>query len=116
MTVDRYDAACCGVCGRSATGIGYTPDPKKPVLWLCDDAECLQIATRSYSMKQADFSRLEAMAAVRAAEEMGAELERIGKVQGFETLTWEEWLDTARAGIREYRKSLKTLTDQEAPF
>lgn len=116
MTIDRHDEACCGVCGRNATGFGYSPKSTAPPIWVCDDLECLRIAKDSYLMKQDRFDRLEAMAAVKAAEEMGAELERIGKVQGFEHLTWEEWLDVARAGIRKYRGSLKSLVRDEAPF
>lgn len=116
MTTERNDGTACGVCGRNATGFGYSPKSSATPIWVCDDLDCLRIAKDSYAMKQATFDRLEAMAAVKAAEEMGAVLEQMGKAEAFSGLSWEEWLDTARAGIAKYRASLKELVASEAPF
>lgn len=115
MAIDRRDGAVCGCCGRNATGFGYAPRNKDPI-WVCDDPACLQLAKDSYFMKQDDFDRLEAKAAARAAEEMGARLEGLGRAAAFEGMTWEEWLDVTRAGIARYRNALKNELQNEAPF
>lgn len=59
-------------------------------------------------MKQDEFSRIEALAAARAAEAMGARLDALGAGHVFEggALTWEQWLDAMRAGIAGYRRAL----------
>lgn len=115
MNIDRRDGAVCGCCGRSATGFGYAPRNKEPI-WVCDDPECLKLAKDSYFMKQDDFDRLEAKAAARAAEKMGAKLEEMGRAGAFVGMSWEEWLEVTREGIAGYRTALKSELQNEAPF
>lgn len=117
MSVDRHEGSACGCCGRNATGFGYAPprNGSRPI-WVCDDPECLQLAKDSYSMRQDHFDRIEALAAVRAAEQMGRRLEELGRGSAFEGMQWEEWLEVTREGIASYRSALKTELKDEAPF
>lgn len=117
MSVDRFDTAACACCGRSAVGLGWRPPrtDRKPI-WLCNDPECISIAQRTYDMKQDEFDKVEARAAVKAAEEAGAMLEQLGVADAFSGMSWEQWLDAMRAGIAGYRGALKSELDGEAPF
>lgn len=113
---DRFDDAVCGCCGRSAVGYGYAP-PRlgAPVLWTCDDPECLKIARNSYEMKQDEFSRVESLAAGEGGAEGGAYLDEIGKTD-LASLTPDEWFEFCRRIVRGYRKALQTKLRDEAPF
>ncbi len=118
MLHDRFDTEICGVCGRQAIGIGYSAVPSRnssPVMWLCDDADCIEIAKVTYSMKQDVFNRIESLAAGRGGEEGGAYLDQIGKTN-LETLTPDEWYEFLRRIIGGYRKALKNDLKNEAPF
>lgn len=112
---DRFNDVLCCVCRRRAIGHGYTPSPSKPILWCCDDFECLTIARNTYQMKQEDFSRLESLAAGRGGENGGAYLDTIGKTD-LATLTEAEWFEFCRRVVAGYRIALKTDLKEEPPF
>lgn len=59
---------CCGVCGREAGSYGVVPNDKAPIMWLCRDPSCLEIAERIYSMKAKELSRYEAVAVSEALQ------------------------------------------------
>lgn len=113
--INRFEDAVCGCCGRSATGFGYAPKAGHPVIWVCDDPDCLQLAKDSYSMKQEQFSRLESLAAGKGGQEGGAFLETIGKYSLAE-LTPDEWFEFCRRVVAGYRKALVEDLKGEAPF
>lgn len=113
--IERFDDAVCGCCGRSAEGYGYAPGHGKPVLWTCDDPDCLQTAKDSYAMKQDDFTRLESLAAQEGGTEGGEYLDQIGK-SDLATLSIEEWAEFCRRVVAGYRKALKVKLKDEAPF
>lgn len=118
MMDNRFASEICGVCGRQAIGIGYTDNPSRsshPIMWLCDDAECITIAKVSYSMKQDDFNRIESLAAGKGGNEGGAYLEQIGKTD-LAVLTPDEWFEFCRRIVSGYRKALKDDLKSEAPF
>lgn len=115
MSVERFDDALCGVCGRQATGYGYSPDMRKKVLWVCDDDECLQIAKDSYGMKQDQFSRLESLAAQEGRRASEAFMDEIG-VYDFRELTEAQACEFARRLVGGYRAALKGKLRDEAPF
>jgi hypothetical protein len=101
MTIERFNDAICSCCGRAATGFGYSPDHKRPPLWVCDAIECLQIAKDSYSMKQDEFTRAESRAAQKGGEEGGEFLDGIGK-SDLATLTIDEWCEFCRRVVAGY--------------
>ena len=111
----RLDAAICGCCGRSAVGYGYAPHHDKPVLWTCDDPECLKLARESYGMKQEDFTRIESLAAQKGGDEAGQYLDEIG-VFDLEKLTPDCWAEFCRRMVAGYRKALQSDLRNEAPF
>ena len=115
MNIDRFNDALCSCCQRAATGFGYTPNAKKPILWLCDDPACIQIAKDSYTMKQDQFTRLESLAAGKGGEEGGAFLDGIGK-SDLAQLNEGEWFEFCRRIVAGYRKGLVELLKNEAPF
>jgi len=107
--VERHDEMICGVCARRATGVGYGDFKrfkKPPILWLCDDPDCITIAKATYEMKQDEFNRLESLAAGKGGEEAGAFLEQIGKTD-LALLNQAEWFEFCRRMIAGYRKALK---------
>lgn len=113
--INRFDDALCGCCARAATGIGYTPNHSKPIIWLCDDPECIQLAKDSYTMKQDAFTRQESIAAGKGGEEGGEFLDQIGK-SDLSTLNEGEWFEFCRRIVAGYRKGLVTALKSEAPF
>lgn len=116
MHVKRFDAAVCGCCGRAAHGIGYAPKPDKPVLWLCDDRECIDLARDTYFMKQEDFDSIETLAVREGGFAAGEYLNAIGKTD-LSQLTEPEWNEFCRRVVTGYRKELvRSLSDKAAPF
>jgi len=115
MHIDRFNDMLCGVCRRRAVGIGYAPDAEKPVLWLCDDPECIATAQKSYAMKQENFTRLESLAAGKGGAAGGAYLDQIGKTD-LASLTAEEWHEFCRRVVAGYRVALATDLKDEIPF
>lgn len=113
--IDRFDNALCACCARAAIGIGYTPSHTKPIIWLCDDPECIQTAQRTYSMKQDDFTRQESLAAGKGGEQGGEFLDSIGKTD-LASLNEGEWFEFCRRIISGYRKGLAEALKNEAPF
>ncbi len=112
---ERFDDRLCGVCARTATGYGYAPNSKKPVMWVCDDPECLKIAKDSYNMKQEEWTRLERLAANEARFDAGDYMARIGKTD-MATFSDEEAMTICQVISASYRKNLKKLVGSEAPF
>lgn len=113
--VTRHSEGLCGVCRRRDRGIATKANSK--LIWVCDDPECLDIATRSGGMKQQDFDTLEAEAAcVGAGDAMGAFLDEIG-VTDMARMSHEQWAEMCKRGAAGYRAHLKKLVDENAiPF
>lgn len=112
---DRFDDAVCSVCARWATGFGYAPRVGRPVLWVCDDPDCLQIAKETYAMKQKDFERLESLAAQEGRVEAEAYCDEIG-VYDFREMTIDQACEFSRRLVAGYRTGLKIKLQTEAPF
>lgn len=117
MMVSRFDEACCGICARSAIGIGYAPPPAahKPILWLCDDPDCLSLAVQGYAMKQDTFTGREEEAKREGGMAGAAYLEQIGKYD-LTTMNEPEWNEFLRRIVGGYRVALKNAVRDEAPF
>jgi len=113
----RHDPAVCGICARQAIGIGYSPQGYRnnPIIWLCDDPECIRQAMWSYTMKQDNWNRIESMAAQDGGSEGGEYLDQIGKFNLAE-LTPDEWAEFNRRIVAGYRKALAKRTAEECPF
>lgn len=111
---DEYEICAC--CGRQSAGLGISgPRWKSPMLWVCDDPECIKIAKDTYAMKQDEFNRIESLAAGQGGAEAGKYLEQIGKTD-LATLLPEEWFEFCRRVVAGYRKALKGNLKDEAPF
>jgi hypothetical protein len=113
--ITRFETSLCSVCRRYATGAGYTPNHRKPILWVCDDPICLEIAIRTYSMSQDKFTQFERIAAEEGAMVAGPYLEQIGKTD-IRELTRDEYFEFARRIIAGYRNHLQALCNEEVPF
>lgn len=115
--VDRTEPGLCAVCARREIGIGFTDNPSRrhPIMWLCDDPECITIAQGTYSMRQDNFDRIESLAAGKGGQKAGTFLEEIGKTD-LQALTVDEWHEFCRRMITGYRVSLKEELKNEAPF
>ncbi|WP_420959343.1 DUF6511 domain-containing protein [Brucella sp. IR073] len=115
--VDRSQPGLCAVCARREVGIGYSSNPRQnlPVLWVCDDPECIAIAKDTYFMKQDQFDRIESLAAGKGGQRAGGYLEEIGKTD-LKTLTVDEWHEFCRRLVAGYRNALKEDLKNEAAF
>lgn len=113
--ITRFNDALCACCGRTATGFGYAPSTGQPILWVCDDPQCLQLAKDSYSMKQDVFTRIESLAAGKGGEQGGAFLDEIAKTD-LASLNEGEWFEFCRRIVAGYRKGMVELLKSEAPF
>jgi hypothetical protein len=114
--VSRFNDKLCGCCRRYSVGVAYSPAPRKPLLWLCADPECINLAMRSYNVRQDEFTRMESRAAIEGGKEAGAFLEQIGKAEGLGALEPEEWFEFCRRLVAGYRKALVGELNNEAPF
>lgn len=116
MTIDRTTEGLCAVCRRRDRGIGVKHN--KAMLWVCDDPECLDILVRSGSVKQKDFDRLEAEAAIQGGgRAMGQFLDESGFGAVFDGMPPEVWAEACKRGVAGYRAHLKKLVeDNAAPF
>lgn len=107
----------CGVCRRRAnTGFGWAGQQGKPVLWLCDDPVCGQLAKTVYAMPKLELDAFEAAARDDAGEMAGAYLDTIGKTD-LATLTAEEWQGFLHQVIVGFEDSLRRrFVSHAAPF
>lgn len=104
----------CAVCLRKHENIGYSPNERSRVAWVCDD--CLPVARKAYHMpkKHLDVYELKAMQA--GGEKAGEYLDTIGKTDLAE-LELHEWLEMWRVGLDGYGNSMRDmLKNGEAPF
>jgi hypothetical protein len=113
--ITRFNDALCSCCGRTATGFGYAPRSGQPILFVCNDDQCLKLAKDSYTMKQETFTRLESLAAGKGGEEGGAYLDGIGKTD-LAQLTPDEFFEFCRRIVAGYRTGLVELIKTDAPF
>ena len=111
----------CAVCARTACGVGYSPDPKKPVIWLCDNLECLYDARNTYDMRANNLSQVERDCAVKTTFDVGQFLKKINKTD-LNTFTAQEAQSLCLTIVEAYRKRLINAVDivdasrSEAPF
>lgn len=115
MKIERTTEGLCGVCRRRDRGIAVRQANK--LVWVCDDPDCLDIMTRSGSMKQHEFDRLEAEAAtVGAGDALGAYLDEVG-ITDLAALPPETWAEACKRAVAGYRAHLKKLVEEDAaPF
>ena len=116
----RTDDALCACCRRRAAGIGHLQKGwnNPPILWVCDDPDCLQLAKDSYTMRQHDFDRLEGLAALDAATAAGQYLvDKGASSQPLESIDPHEWDAAIKHAVATYRDALKSrIVSGEAPF
>ena len=107
--MDVRHQGICGICGCMDHGLAVLRSGR--LIWVCDDPECLDIAQR-FSMRQDEFNRLEAEAAIQGAgNAMGQFLDEAGFGHLFENVPVEIWAEAQKHGIAGYRRTLKKLVD-----
>lgn len=107
----------CGVCRRRATtGLGWAGQQGRPIMWLCDDPICGQLARTVYEMPKLKLDAFEEAARDDAGEMAGAYLDSIGKTD-LATLTGEEWATLLHQVIVGFEAGLRTrILKGMAPF
>jgi hypothetical protein len=68
----------CAVCRRRAWSIGSAPRQNAPILWLCDDADCISVGKTVYNMAQKDVNLFELTSMKGAGKDGGAYLDELG--------------------------------------
>jgi hypothetical protein len=110
------EPVCCGVCQRQAQGIGYAPAQGKPVLWLCDNPECIPLGRVAFHMLPKRLSEFERSSLSEAGGEAGAYLESINKFD-LSTLDEAEWMKFLTIVLNGYGDKMRAkLLDYAAPF
>lgn len=112
----RSDEGLCAVCRRRDRGIAVKHN--RELMWVCDDPECLDIAFRGAAMKQDEFDKLEAEAAiVGGGDAAGQFLDEAGFGHLFAGMPPEIWAEAMKRAAAGYRTRLKKLVDENAcPF
>lgn len=113
---DREPVAC-GVCRRRAsTGFGWAGQQGRPIMWLCDDPICGQLARTVYEMPKLKLDAFEEAARDDAGDMAGAYLESIDKTD-LATLTADEWATFLHQVIVGFEASLRRrILGNAAPF
>ena len=114
VPVDRFDEAVCAVCGRSATGVGVQA-PNRNILWVCSDPTCITDAKNSAAMKQDEWNGREIAAAAEGGKEGGEYLAEMG-FDKFSDMDEPHYREYVRRIITGYRRALKSVVSNEAPF
>lgn len=106
----------CMICRRQHINMGYSPHPRQPVLWTCED--CIPIARKVYRMPDAMFTAYETYARQLAGEAAGAYLDSIDKTD-LAALTKEEWasfIETVVTGFSGNIRGAIEIGDMGVPF
>ncbi|KRR21669.1 DUF6511 domain-containing protein [Bradyrhizobium retamae] len=118
MTRRNFDAepVCCGVCQRQAVGLGYAPKQGTPVLWLCDEPECIQLGRVVFHMAPSKLTHFERLSLADAGSEGGAYLEKLGKFDLSE-LSQDEWMNFLTIVLKGYGTKMREhVLSHAAPF
>ena len=106
----------CAVCRRRAWQLCYAPRQNAPMLWLCDDIECIKLGKVVYHMAQKDIDLFELSSKKDAGNDGGAYLEELG-VWFNRDVTPEQWDEFINRIIEGYQKHLRNkLLSHAAPF
>jgi hypothetical protein len=117
--IPRSEETLCAVCRRRSAGYGHMQKAwgTQPILWVCDDPDCLQAAKDSYGMRQHEFDRLERLAAADASNKLVETLVASGKAEAFAAWDSVDFDRMVEDVIATYRASLKhRVITGEAPF
>jgi hypothetical protein len=109
------EPTACVVCRRRAWSIGYAPRQNAPILWTCDDANCIALGKTVYNMAQKDLDAFELIALNEAGHDAGAYLDEIGVGEIFEKVTAEQWITFLKRAQLGDKLRAKLLSNA-APF
>lgn len=116
MRVFDPEPICCAVCRRAAVGIGFAHKQGKPVLWLCEESDCISLGKAVVHMSSKTLTATENLALQDAGADAGAYLERLGKFDLSE-LTENEWSNFLTIILNSYGENMrKRVTQAIAPF
>ncbi|SCM79465.1 conserved hypothetical protein [uncultured Pleomorphomonas sp.] len=105
-----FHHATCGLCGRRADGIGFSPGGRPPVVWVCNDCGLARARTAA---RMRDFDAVERRAFALAARRAGQFLDTIGKTD-LAVLTTEEYEGFLRAFQTHFVEEIRRLVEGEA--
>jgi hypothetical protein len=110
------EPTCCGVCRRRAWSIAYAPNTRAPLLWLCDETNCISLGKTVYNMAQKDLDAFELIALNEAGHDAGGYLDEIG-VTDLAQLEPEQWITFLKRVQLGFEKHLREkLLSHAAPF
>ena len=84
----------CAVCRRHAVALGYAPNLRAPLIWLCDDGYCHAAAARTYAMPGPILDAYELAAMLEAGGIPAEYLEQLGTtdIARLDRDSWREFL------------------------
>lgn len=112
------EPALCGVCRRRAWALGYTPNARSPILWLCDDPACLGTGRSIYHMPKQQLDAIEIKARNAGGDAAGQYLESVGHADTpLGDLPVEVWFAFLTHMLHGYEDEMRRLAaEQAAPF
>ena len=118
MTLARFAArvpTACAVCRRHAVWLGYRPNDRAPIIWLCDDEYCHAAAAGVYAMPKDTLDAHELGAALEAGGVAASYLEELGTTD-IALLDPDQWREFLRRLLTGYELILrrKILNDEPA--
>lgn len=99
--------ATCGLCGRRADGIGFSPGGRPPTIWVCNDCG---LGRARAAAGLADYDLYERKAFKLAAQRAGAFLDTLGKTD-FARLSVEEYEGFLRAFQTHFVEEIRRLVE-----
>lgn len=99
----------CGLCGRRADGIGFSPSGRPPAIWVCEG--CGPGRARA-AARLPDYDIVERKAFTRAAKRAGAFLDTLGKTD-LARLTVEEYEGFLRAFQTHFVEEIRRLVEPD---
>jgi hypothetical protein len=106
----------CAVCRRESFGLGHSVGSSGPIMWICDNPNCITAGRTVYSMSGKDFHGHEMMARKVAGEVAGAYLDEIGQTD-LAALTIEQYFTFVERIITGFEEEMRRrILQLEAPF
>jgi hypothetical protein len=105
----------CGCCRKVAMCVGYSPMPSRPVMWLCGQQQCTDLAEKVYHMKQRIHDECMDKARHAAAMSSVEYLQEIGKTDIW-TLDADEHDSYMKRLLATYESALIKELSALAPY
>lgn len=111
---DAPYGAACWLCRRTDDGLGFQGPGRGEVTWSCKDHADGQLFRKARNMSRQEFAGVETTAILKAGEDAGAYMDKIGKTD-LATFTAEEWKELLRIVVVRFGDHVTEIL-KDCPF